>query len=208
MKNKIILLVPRRAAALAAALALIAVVSSSAAEGDGRFFLTIRGGLFRPGDAQVRALYGTSAWPLTIQAGVRIWGPLSVFGGYRSLDMIGATVVVGPSFEADREALQWSDSSWRAGLQFEAAAGSWTFRGYGGAVFLSYKETWPKAAIVKSGKSKGYLAGGGIDFRIVRGLALTAAVEYDRETATGAGRLTAAPKLGGIEAGLGLTLRF
>jgi hypothetical protein len=208
LKNKIVCFGLLRTAALAAALALIAVVPSPAAEGGGRFFLTIRGGLFRPGDAQVRALYGTSAWPLTIQAGVRLWGPLSVFGGYRSLGMKGATVVVGPSFEADREALQWSDSSWRAGLQFQAAAGAWIFRAYGGAVFLSYKETWPDAAIVKSGKSRGFLAGVGIDFRIFRGLALTAAVEYDREAATGAGRLTTAPKLGGIEAGLGLTLRF
>jgi hypothetical protein len=180
----------------------------AAAGGTGRFSFTAQAGIFRPSSADVRTLYGNTAWPLSVQAGFRVWGPLTVFLGYRIIKLSGTTVIVGPAFEDESYALRLTHTAWRGGLQLEAFAGPWNFRCFGGVDFVAFKETWTGVAISSSGKSTGYLAGGGVGFRILRGLDLTAMVEFSRAVTSGDGPLTARPQLGGVEAGLGLVVRF
>ncbi len=199
----------RRAAFLTVlVLAVFPLLSVEATAAPDRFSIVAAAGLFRPSGTGIRSLYGSSGVPLSIRAAWRFWGPVSIFAGYRTMRFSGTTVVVGPSFEDERYALRLTLQSWRAGIQGEISAGRWNFRGFAGAESVAYREVWSAAAITSTGRSTGFLAGTAVDFRIVRGLGLTAVLEYDRIAAAGNGPLAAQPQVGGVEAGLGLVVKF
>jgi hypothetical protein len=187
------------------------VGAGPAAAGDsapGRFSLTLSAGLFRPAGDEMLSLYGSGGVPLSFRADWRFAGAFSVFAGFRSLRLAGSTLVVGPPLENERYDLRLALDSWRAGLQAAWETGRWSVRGYAGLESLAWEEEWPDAKITSRGRSTGVLAGAAVDFRIVRGLGLTAHLEYDRVTTSGKGPLAAEPQAGGWEAGAGLVVRF
>lgn len=173
-----------------------------------RFSLSAGTGLFRPGSAEVRSLYGSSNPPWHIRFAVRVDPHWYAFAGLRYLMAQGTTAAEGAVLDPQQYDIRLSLFSFRLGVGYAWSAGPWSFSGFGGFAFGFFRETWPGTEILTKGRADGWLAGAAVEYMMSRTFGLQIRAEFADLPVRQDGVIFASPPLGGWDAVLGLLIRF
>ena len=173
-----------------------------------RFSLCAGTGLFRPGAAEVRSMYGSSNLPWHVRFTARVDAHWFAFAGIRYLLADGTTVAEGAVLDPQQYDIRLSLLSLRGGVGYAWSSGPWSFSGCAGFALGFFRETWPGTEILTKGRADGWLAGAAVDYMVSRVFGLQLRAEYADCPVRQEGTIFASPPLGGWDVVLGLLIRF
>lgn len=176
--------------------------------GGGRVEVSIAAAVSRPADALFREAYGGAVVPLSAQLEVPAgWKGLFAFGGARYVRASGEAASMGllPVVVP----LRFRQTSIRAGLGWRLRAGSWAVSLAGGPSLNWYREEWKGFGLVVTGREPGLVAQLSASRPISSRFGLVARGEFTTANADPRQDPTLPEaKLGGVDLGAGLVVRF
>lgn len=199
----------RHAEAVAAlAATMLALAAPAAAQVEAGRQLAVRAGVFLPGDATFRDVYGGLEVPVVGQLDWPVAGRVALFGGVRFVKTSGEPISDTGAGNAGTATL--SLLSGRAGVLLVMPAGGWDVRVGGGLTLERYDERWDALGSRVTGTRAGWLVQAAAWRRFARRWAAGGALDYAAVKVPSADADGGLPRvdLGGFELTAGIGVRF
>jgi hypothetical protein len=135
-------------------------------------------GVARPSDEAFRQIYGSTLFPVSVQANVRLYRGLHAFAGYAYVSRSGQVMPVGPGTANESEPLKFRMHTVKAGGLYAVPVWKLTLLAGAGVGFNYYLEKWEAAGASTSGSKAGLLVQAGAEVPVFGRLSLAGRIEY------------------------------
>ena len=166
-------------------------------------------GAMRPSDTAVRDLYSGTFMPITIEADVRAFWRVFVFVSGQFLRKDGEAVFDLPPAPEERFPLRLATSSARIGGGVVFPLQRWIVSAQAGMSYTGYDEKWVGEDVpAATGHAYGFIAEGGVDWRVAGPLWAVGRFEYTYTPTGNAQQAVPAFDLSGVSLSAGVAVRF
>jgi Outer membrane protein beta-barrel domain len=199
---------------VAAALLLLATLApvpllAQTAEKPPRAAVLATLGAMWPTEAAVSELYNGAFMPVTIEADVRIYRWLFVFGGAQFYGKDGEVVFNLPPAPEERFPLRVSTASVRFGGGIAYPRRKWIVSAAAGLSYTHFEERWTTEDVpTVTGQTLGFVVQGGVDYRIFKRLWAVGRVEYGYTPMDETKQVVPTFDLSGFSVSGGVAVRF
>ena len=136
-------------------------------------------GAMRPSHAGVRGLYPGAFIPVTIEVDVRVLSRFFVFGSGQFAGKDGEVVFDLPPAPVEHFPLRLRTAAVRVGAGVGFPVQRWLVSGQAGLSVTRYEEEWAAEEIpAATGRAWGFIAGGGVGYRVFGRVWAVGRVEY------------------------------
>ena len=181
---------------------------AQSAANPGSVSVGIFAGAARPADAAFRQIYGSTQFPVAVQANVRLYRGLHAFAGYAYVSRSGRVITAGPGTLDEAEPLKFRMHTVRAGSLYSVPVWKLTLLAGAGAGCHYYLERWEAAGVSTSGSKAGLFVQTGVEVPVFSRLSLAGRIEYSHVPIKAKSAAEIDTNLGRLDLTLGLVFKL